>query len=150
MQGVGFRPFVYRLARAHGLAGSVRNGPLGVVIEAEGDRAAIERFLDAVQATPPPAARIQRTGVVWDGPSPVNSGRFVIDTSVRTGEPALFPSPDLTVCAACLAELGDPGDRRHGYPLLNCTQCGPRYTIIRALPYDRERTSMAAFAMCPA
>ena len=75
---------------------------------------------------------------------------FRIDTSAGEGEPALFPAPDLAVCAACLAEMGDSGNRRCAYPFLNCTQCGPRYTIIRALPYDRERTSMASFTMCPA
>src|SRR5262245_17985475 len=151
VQGVGFRPFVYRLAETHRLGGSVRNGQLGVVIDAEGDREAISRFIDQLEATAPPAARIRRITVAWVVPSPRPDGEpFRIDTSTGVGEPALFPGPDLATCGICLAEMSDPANRRHAYPFLNCTECGPRYTIIRSLPYDRERTSMAAFSMCPA
>ena len=148
VQGVGFRPFVYRLAIAHRLGGSVRNGQHGVLIDAEGDREAIARFLDELHSTAPSLASLRQITVTWA--TPHHDGEvFTIDTSSGEGEPALFPAPDLAVCSSCLAEMGDPGNRRHGYPFLNCTECGPRYTIIRALPYDRERTSMVSFPMCP-
>ncbi len=149
VQGVGFRPFVYRLAEAHRLGGSVRNGQDGVLVDAEGDRDAIERFLDQLKSTAPSSARLRRITVTWGAPHH-DPEPFRIDTSAGEGDPALFPAPDLAVCAECLAEMADSGDRRYAYPFLNCTQCGPRYTIIRALPYDRERTSMASFATCPA
>ena len=148
VQGVGFRPFVYRLAETHRLSGSVRNGPHGVLIDAEGDHEAIARFLDGLESSAPPAAHLRRITVNWAAPHHGSEG-FRIDTSAGEGDLALFPAPDLAVCGACLAEMGDRGNRRHAYPFLNCTECGPRFTIIRALPYDRERTSMASFAMCP-
>src|SRR4029450_8680703 len=147
VQGVGFRPFVYRLARAHRLGGAVRNGQHGVLIDAGGERAALARFLDELQSTAPSLARLRHLTVSWTTPHH-DDEVFRIDTSSGEGEPALFPAPDLAVCASCLAEMGNPGDRRHHYPFLNCTECGPRYTIIRALPYDRERTAMASFTMC--
>ena len=149
VQGVGFRPFVYRLAETHRLGGSVRNGQHGVLIDAEGDQDAIDRFLDKLKSTAPSSARLRRITVTWGAPHHDHEP-FRIDTSAGEGDPALFPAPDLAVCAECLAEMADSGDRRYAYPFLNCTQCGPRYTIIRALPYDRERTSMASFATCPA
>ena len=149
VQGVGFRPFVYRLAETHRLGGSVRNGQHGVLIDAEGDRDAIDRFLDQLKSTAPSSARLRRITVTWGAPHHAPEP-FRIDTSAGEGDPALFPAPDLAVCAACLAEMGDSGNRRYAYPFLNCTQCGPRYTIIRALPYDRERTSMASFKTCHA
>ena len=147
VQGVGFRPFVYRLAEAHRLIGSVRNGRHGVQVEAEGDQEALSQFLDDLQSVAPSAARPRRFSITWVPPHG-EAGTFSIDTSSGEGEPALFPAPDLAVCRACLAEMNDPADRRHGYPFLNCTACGPRYTIVRALPYDRERTAMASFTMC--
>src|SRR5262245_5256044 len=148
VQGVGFRPFVYRLAKTHRLGGSVRNGQHGVVIDAEGDREAIARFLDDLRSTAPSLAHLRGITTTWTAPDG-DGEEFRIDTSSGEGEPALFPAPDLAACASCLAEMFDAGDRRHAYPFLNCTACGPRYTIIRSLPYDRERTSMASFSMCP-
>jgi hydrogenase maturation protein HypF len=148
VQGVGFRPFVYRLARAHRLGGAVRNGQHGVLIDAEGDRDAIARFLGELQSAAPSLARLRHLTVSWTTPHH-DDEVFRIDTSSGEGEPALFPPPDLAVCPSCLAEMGDPANRRHRYPFLNCTECGPRFTIIRALPYDRERTAMASFTMCP-
>jgi hydrogenase maturation protein HypF len=148
VQGVGFRPFVYRLATAHGLGGSVRNGQHGVLIDAEGDRDAIARFLGDLQSAAPSLADLRRISVTWTAPDG-DAEVFRIDTSSGEGKPALFPAPDVAVCVSCLVEMADAGNRRHGYPFLNCTECGPRYTIIRALPYDRERTSMASFTMCP-
>src|SRR6267142_1726808 len=120
-----------------------------VLIDAEGDRDAIDRFLDQLKSTAPSSARLRRITVTWGAPHH-DPEPFKIETSAGEGDPALFPAPDLAVCAECLAEMADSGDRRYAYPFLNCTQCGPRYTIIRALPYDRERTSMASFATCPA
>ena len=149
VQGVGFRPFVYRLAEIHRLGGTVRNGQHGVLIDAEGERESISRFLMELEAGAPSSARLGRITATWGMPHQ-GVQTFRIDTSAGEGEPTLFPAPDLAVCATCRAEMGDPGNRRHAYPFLNCTECGPRYTIIRALPYDRERTSMDAFSMCPA
>ena len=149
VQGVGFRPFVYRLAEIHRLGGTVRNGQHGVLIDAEGERENISRFLMELEAGAPSSARLGRITATWGMPHQ-GVQTFRIDTSAGEGEPTLFPAPDLAVCATCRAEMDDPGNRRHAYPFLNCTECGPRYTIIRALPYDRERTSMAAFSMCPA
>jgi hydrogenase maturation protein HypF len=149
VQGVGFRPFVYRLAEIHRLGGTVRNGQHGVLIDAEGERESISRFLMELEAGAPSSARLGRITATWGMPHQ-GVHTFRIDTSAGEGEPTLFPAPDLAVCATCRAEMDDPGNRRHAYPFLNCTECGPRYTIIRALPYDRERTSMAAFSMCPA
>src|SRR5262245_23961554 len=148
VQGVGFRPFVYRLAKTHRLGGSVRNDQHGVVIDVEGDREAIAQFLDDLRSAAPSLAHLRGITITWAAPDG-HGEEFRIDTSSDEGEPALFPSPDLAACASCLTEMLDAGDRRHAYPFLNCTACGPRYTIIRALPYDRERTSMASFPMCP-
>src|SRR5215467_1548006 len=149
VQGVGFRPFVYRLAEVHRLIGSVRNGQQGVEVEAEGDQEAISQFLEDLQSIAPSAARPRRIAITWVPPHG-DAGTFDIEISSSDGEPTLFPAPDLAVCPTCLSEMRDPAARRHAYPFLNCTGCGPRYTIIRALPYDRERTAMASFTMCAA
>jgi hydrogenase maturation protein HypF len=147
VQGVGFRPFVYRAAVRHGLAGSVRNSLQGALVEVEGDEQSLRRFLDEV-ATPPAAASARRRVTMQWG-EPRGAGEtFSIAGSARDGEARLFPAPDLAACDACLGELSDPRDRRHGYALLACAECGPRFTMVAALPYDRERTTMGAFAMC--
>lgn len=146
VQGVGFRPFVHRLAAELGLAGWVRNDALGVVAEVEGDPGAIDAFLVRVSADAPPLARVERldSQVV-----PARDERaFAITTSVHGGTPAARVTPDAATCSACLGELWDPRDRRHRYPFVNCTDCGPRFTIVRDIPYDRDRTTMAGFAMC--
>ena len=147
VQGVGFRPFVYRLANELTLRGWVRNDAAGVAIEAQGPATALERFLAALRQ-PPPLARIDelQTTVL-----PVRNGEagFVIHAS-RAGPVLAEITPDVAVCADCLAELFDPADRRYRYPFINCTHCGPRYTITRAIPYDRPNTSMAGFPFCPA
>jgi hydrogenase maturation protein HypF len=147
VQGVGFRPFVYNLACGMGLQGHVRNTSAGVVIEAEGGEAALDRFLDAIRREAPPLARIETIAVTEIEPR--GEGGFSIVESEPEGEFALV-SPDAAVCGDCLRETGDPGDRRYGYPFTNCTQCGPRYTIVRDIPYDRPKTTMACFTMCPA
>jgi hydrogenase maturation protein HypF len=148
VQGVGFRPFVYNLAVRHGLAGFVRNQNGDVVIEVEGDPSSIERFLNDVSAQSPPLSRIQH--VTWHSQSPSGENGFRIETSAAEAAGPIFFSPDVAVCRECVAEMRDPADRRFGYPLINCANCGPRLTIICGAPYDRSRTTMAGFIMCPA
>ncbi|MCI0459757.1 MAG: carbamoyltransferase HypF [Gemmataceae bacterium] len=147
VQGVGFRPFVYHLATQFGLGGFVRNQAGSVLIEIEGDSPALERFLTELATRPPPLAEIEHLS--WERCPPQGETGFHIGTSEVSSDP-IFISPDVATCAACLAELLDPADRRHGYPFLNCTDCGPRLTIITGAPYDRPRTTMASFVMCAA
>lgn len=145
MQGVGFRPFVYRLASRLSLSGWVRNTGEGVQIEVEGDAAAIEEFRRAVREEAPPLAVICRLRA---RPVPaLGETGFAIVGSARSAAGGEV-SPDCDVCDDCLAELFDPDNRRHGYPFINCTNCGPRYSIITGIPYDRPATTMAGFAMC--
>jgi hydrogenase maturation protein HypF len=146
VQGVGFRPFVYRLAAEHRLAGHIANTAWGVSIEAQGEREEVERFLERLRAEAPPLARI--TGIESREIGVNGETEFVILASRAGEEPRALISPDVAVCADCLRELFDPNDRRFHYPFINCTNCGPRFTIIRSIPYDRPRTSMAPFRMC--
>jgi hydrogenase maturation protein HypF len=148
VQGVGFRPFVYRLALAEELAGFVGNDTHGVTIEVEGAIARVESFLARLSAELPPLARIDSVAVSELAPAGLTEFRIVpsqVLGRVSTGIPA-----DAATCADCLRELLDPADRRYRYPFLNCTNCGPRFTITRSIPYDRAQTSMANFPMCPA
>lgn len=147
VQGVGFRPFVYRLAHELGLAGWVRNRLGEVEILAEGDAAALDRFAQALIAEAPPLARPGIAGVRTLAPSGLSG--FEIRASAATEKPRIHVPPDYFACPDCLREVDDPDDRRHGYPFTNCTQCGPRYTLIERLPYDRPNTSMAGFPLCP-
>lgn len=147
VQGVGFRPFVHALAVRCGVTGSVRNISGQVLIHAEGSAAALARFQSALIAEAPAFAR-----PVIGSVEPAEVERreeFVIAPSIAASEAEIHLPPDQFVCADCLAELRDPADRRHRYPFITCTQCGPRYTIIERLPYDRANTSMASFALCP-
>ncbi|MEO7197850.1 MAG: carbamoyltransferase HypF [Solirubrobacterales bacterium] len=147
VQGVGFRPFVYRLAAEHGLAGFVHNDDRGVVIEVEGEPREVTRFLARLESEPPPLARVE--GISPREVSPRNDGDdFAITASQGGGEPDALVSADTATCADCLAEVFDPGSRRHRYPFTNCTNCGPRFTIVTDVPYDRPLTTMAGFAMC--
>lgn len=146
VQGVGFRPFVYTTATALGLSGSVRNDSAGAVVEVEGSGAALEAFLDRLRNRPPPLAVID-TVDTQDLPTAGGTGFFIADTSRGGGR--TLASPDVAMCAQCAAEQRDPRDRRHRHPFVNCTNCGPRFTIIASLPYDRATTSMAGFEMCP-
>ena len=146
VQGVGMRPFVYRTARRHGLSGSVLNASRGVVIEAEGPERDIEAFSLAVRSEAPPLARIEsvdRETIDVRGLS-----GFEIRTSRAESEGSTLICPDVAVCQDCLREFLDTTDRRHGYAFINCTNCGPRYSIIEDTPYDRPATSMARFVMC--
>jgi hydrogenase maturation protein HypF len=148
VQGVGFRPFVYRLAHEHGLAGYVLNDEHGVLLEVEGDAEALERFMIRLEREPPPLAAVQTVAVE---PIPVRGAqRFRIEESARRGIPDAAVTADSATCADCLAELFDPTDRRYRYPFINCTNCGPRFTIIRGVPYDRPMTTMVGFQMCGA
>lgn len=146
VQGVGFRPFVYRVARELGLRGSVRNTSAGVVIEAEGPRPALDGLLRALREEAPPLARVQR--IATEELPPAGLGAFEILGS-RGGETArVLVPPDVAICPDCRREMLDPADRRYRYPFTNCTNCGPRFTIVLDLPYDRPRTTMARFPMC--
>ncbi|MFO7820729.1 MAG: carbamoyltransferase HypF [Lentisphaeria bacterium] len=147
VQGVGFRPTVYRYARSLGLTGSVRNDSTGVIIAVQGESGHIDEFVSRLRDCPPPQARIDELDIQ---PAPVtDDSAFEITASTRSGQLDAGMPPDLAVCEDCVNELFDAHDRRHNYPFLNCTTCGPRFSIIKALPYDRDKTSMAAFAMCP-
>jgi hydrogenase maturation protein HypF len=145
VQGVGFRPFVFRLARANTLAGWVRNGEKGVEIFLEGADQNLNAFVRALAAEPPPAAQI--TKIEIESTEPVGCCEFTIQESSRGESPSVRISPDLPVCEDCLRELFDPSDRRYFYPYINCTNCGPRYTVIRALPYDRANTTMQPWSL---
>jgi hydrogenase maturation protein HypF len=147
VQGVGFRPFVHNLAARLGLGGFVRNETGGVRIEVEGEPGSLDGFLRELTERPPPLAVIER--VSCQPVPPRGDDRFSIEHSEEAAGP-VFVSPDVATCADCLAEMLNPADRRHGYAFLNCTNCGPRLTIVTGAPYDRERTTMAGFAMCPA
>ena len=145
VQGVGFRPFVYRLARANTLAGWVLNGDEGVEIHLEGDRERVDAFLRDLRTDAPAAASI--TAIDVDAAEPSGLDDFVIRASQGRDQPTAAISTDLAVCARCLRELFDPADPRFQYPYINCTDCGPRYSIILRLPYDRAATTMGAWEM---
>ena len=150
VQGVGMRPFVYREARAQGLSGWVLNAADGVHIEAQGETGAVDAFVAALSACAPAAARVEHVAVAELAPEALNDDTaFRIIASDERGERTTLVSPDIATCDDCLRELFDPADRRFHYPFINCTNCGPRFTIIRSLPYDRPATSMDAFPMCP-
>ncbi|HLI54115.1 MAG TPA: carbamoyltransferase HypF [Acidimicrobiales bacterium] len=146
VQGVGFRPFVYRHAQRLGLAGWVLNDSRGVLIEAEGTPAALDELARAIAAEPPRLARVE--SVETSPLAACGESGFRIVASPGGGTAAVPVSPDTATCDACLAELFDPADRRYRYPFINCTDCGPRYTIVLSVPYDRPATTMAGFAMC--
>lgn len=148
VQGVGFRPFIFRLAEQWGLSGWVRNDQGGVLLEVSGRPEVLEQFLEAIPHQAPPAARVEQVEVLSQGPGSLPSG-FAIVPSDTSGPVATQVSPDLSTCPDCLSEMFDPTNRRYRYPLINCTNCGPRYSIILQLPYDRPFTTMRAFAICP-
>ena len=147
VQGVGFRPFVFRLAQEMGLSGWVRNDGEGVEIEAQGLRGDLSALMARLVGEAPPLARVDSVMSSLDDPVPEDRG-FAIETS-GSGQVSTAIGHDTAVCSDCLAEMFEPGNRRWRYPFVNCTHCGPRYTITRALPYDRALTSMASFEQCP-
>ncbi len=146
VQGVGFRPWVYRLAHEEGLGGTVRNDSAGVTIEAFGTAEALDAFQRRLRASPPPAARIRELRAeALPGREPSD---FTIVASDAAAERRVSIPADLATCADCRRELMDPADRRHRYPFTNCTNCGPRFTITLDVPYDRPATTMAGFTLC--
>jgi hydrogenase maturation protein HypF len=148
VQGVGFRPYVYRLAGELSLGGYVLNDAHGVLIEVEGSAAVIDRFLERLPSEAPPLAVLERVTVEERAPSG-EERTFAIVASVAGDIPDAPITPDSATCGDCLRELFDPADRRFRYPFVNCTNCGPRFTIVRGVPYDRPVTTMAGFMMCP-
>lgn len=147
VQGVGFRPFVYRLANRFGLDGAINNTGEGVTIEVEGSPLLLQDFLGALTGELPPLAAITVLNV-HQVPVKGRSG-FQIETTKKVGPAKIQLPPDAAVCPECIAEIKGPKERRHRYPFTNCTNCGPRFTITKSLPYDRERTTMEPFSLCP-
>src|ERR1022692_3612718 len=148
VQGVGFRPYIYRLATNRHLTGTIRNTPAGVTIEIQGPAETVQDFVEHLPAEAPPLARIT-SFAVHDVPCNGDPDFRIVQS--REGEEVrTLISPDVAICPDCLREMFDPADRRYRYPFINCTNCGPRFTIVRDIPYDRPSTSMAAFSMCPA
>ena len=147
VQGVGFRPFIYSLARRHGLAGLVRNDAEGVYIEVEGTREELDLFLRGIKEEAPSLAVVE--AVSWRPLSVQEERDFRIEESREGIRRQALVSPDVATCEDCLTEILDPADRRYRYPFTNCTNCGPRFTITRSVPYDRATTTMASFEMCP-
>jgi hydrogenase maturation protein HypF len=145
VQGVGFRPYVYRLARSNSLSGWVSNGEDGVEIHLEGSEPALEEFVRSLKASQPPAANV--TAVEVQSAQTVGLRDFAIRDSRSKGAPTVRISPDLPVCQACVSELIDPTNQRYRYPYINCTNCGPRYSVVRRLPYDRGNTTMEAWPL---
>ena len=148
VQGVGFRPFVHRLVGEYGLTGTIRNTSSGVELELEGERTSLEAFVRALPERAPLLAVIEKIEPHFGGPLHGYED-FRILASLREEKRNTLISPDIGICPDCLRELLDPADRRYRYPFINCTNCGPRFTIIRDLPYDRPLTSMGRFPMCP-
>ena len=147
VQGVGFRPFIYRLAAELGLAGWVNNSSQGVQIEVEGDQERLDQFLLRIEAERPPRSFIQSLeATLLD---PVGYTGFEVRHSDDAGAKTALVLPDIATCPDCLREIFDPANRRYRYPFTNCTNCGPRFSIIEALPYDRATTTMRGFVMCP-
>jgi hydrogenase maturation protein HypF len=146
VQGVGFRPFVYALALRHGLAGLVRNDAEGVHVEVEGDAERLDLFLRGIEEEAPPLAVVE--AVSWRPLAALGERGFRIEESREGFRRRALISPDVATCEECLREVFDPGDRRYRYPFTNCTNCGPRFTITRAVPYDRDTTTMSRFEMC--
>ena len=148
VQGVGFRPFVYRVATELKLNGYVSNTAQGVFIEVEGHRDLLEQFQRRIQTEKPPRAIVQSTSSSFL--DAIGYGAFEICESEERGDKTAFILPDIATCVDCLREILDPDNRRFRYPFTNCTNCGPRFSIVEALPYDRSNTSMKKFAMCDA
>lgn len=147
VQGVGFRPFVFSQARRRALTGRVLNNTGGVLIDVEGEAAAIEQFVEEIKSNPPPRSVVEAVECTNHLP-PANYGTFNIVESDSSGKRLVSISSDIATCQDCLRELFDPQDRRYRYPFINCTNCGPRFTIVEGVPYDRDKTTMREFSMC--
>ncbi|HXE31376.1 MAG TPA: acylphosphatase, partial [Terriglobales bacterium] len=149
VQGVGFRPHVYRLAGTWGLAGFVQNTPSGLIVEVEGEAEPLTGFLAALGRDPPPLAQVASL-VVGEVPATGESGFAILASGAGARATGAGIAPDTAPCALCQSDYRTPGNRRYSYPFTNCTHCGPRYTLTRGLPYDRPQTTMAAFRQCAA
>src|SRR6516162_9008675 len=147
VQGVGFRPCVYRLATELGLSGWVSSSAEGVFVELEGGREQVQRFVLRIESEKPPRSFIQSLETSWLDPA--GYSRFEIRASESRGAKTALVLPDIAICEDCLREVFDPANRRYLYPFTNCTNCGPRFSIMTGLPYDRPNTTMRSFAMCP-
>jgi hydrogenase maturation protein HypF len=147
VQGVGFRPFVYRIAHQHGIRGDVRNDSTGVIIHAHGEKIQLDEFVRSIRQSSPPLAKIRSIEIKEEHADIIPSS-FIIARSGKGESAEIDISHDTAVCSACLKEMLDPNNRRYLHPFINCTDCGPRYTIIKDMPYDRPSTTMAEFAMC--
>lgn len=150
VQGVGFRPFIHKLASRHDLKGWILNDSEGVVIEVEGKRESLDCFINDVRDFPPPIAQIDAIIKLGCESSTGKYKTFEIKESVKMEKTQTLIPPDSFVCEDCVREMFDPADSRFGYPFINCTNCGPRYSIIKEMPYDRQKTTMSIFPMCPA
>ncbi len=149
VQGVGFRPFIHRLVKEYGLKGTIKNTSSGVEIELEGDKNRLQKFLEDLPGRAPKLAVIENIEAEYHDDLKGFKDFQILGSKTETTRSTLI-SPDICICDDCLRELKDPTDRRYHYPFINCTNCGPRFTIIRDVPYDRAKTSMRAFPMCPA
>ncbi|MDR2348217.1 MAG: acylphosphatase, partial [Bifidobacteriaceae bacterium] len=149
VQGVGFRPHVARAAARHGVTGLVGNDESAVFVEAQGTPEQTERFIAAVLGGLPPLAHVAACLETPGTVAPGEQAFQIVASRPGAGARTLIP-PDIAPCADCLREMNDPADRRHRYPFISCTNCGPRLSIIRDVPYDRPATTMAGFPMCPA
>lgn len=147
VQGIGFRPFIYNLARSHSIRGWVLNNEKGVFIEAESEGGNLDHFIRNIPRLAPPLARIETFDVRLTEPHGYT--HFEIRKSEETQDKFVLISPDVATCDQCLSELFSPQNFRHRYPFINCTLCGPRFTIIKDIPYDRHKTTMEPFRMCP-
>lgn len=148
VQGVGFRPFIHKLVLDKGLAGWIRNTNSGAEIEVEGDRAEIEEFIDEISFKPPLLASVENIETEYSDELRMYHGFRILESNSE-GRRRTLISPDVAICPDCLRELNDRNDRRYRYPFINCTNCGPRFTIIKTIPYDRKNTTMSEFEMCP-
>ncbi|MFZ3071738.1 MAG: acylphosphatase, partial [Thermodesulfobacteriota bacterium] len=146
VQGVGFRPFIYNLAKRHNLKGFCLNDSEGVLIEAEGRSSDIETFITEIKESPPPLSKVDEA--IVEKLPPAGFRDFSIKESLHDERKFSQISPDVSVCEECIVELENPDDRRYEYPFINCTNCGPRYSITLGIPYDRKNTTMAKFTMC--
>ena len=146
VQGVGFRPFVYNLAKGFGLKGWVNNNSEGVYIDVEGTSEDMDEFLKCLKNNPPPLARIEKITVKAD--IVLNYSNFEIKESQVNADKITFISPDIATCSECTEDILNSRNRRHGYSFTNCTNCGPRFSIIKKLPYDRDKTTMGEFKIC--
>ncbi|MEO6653200.1 MAG: carbamoyltransferase HypF [Ilumatobacteraceae bacterium] len=148
VQGVGFRPFVHRLATSLGVTGAIGNDDSGVWCEAQALAHVLDRFITSITTEAPPLASVVEVVVERIDPIDRETGFHIRETATSAGSASMSIPPDVAACARCLSEIADPADRRFRYPFTCCTECGPRYTVVRSLPYDRERTSLADFPMC--